>query len=516
MSGYIGDHDWAKGMLGGTVFLALLFAVLGSIEIFSRWRQANRPQPQDNQVVDVPAVRAAKLTGVYDCRWTGNFRPPRNEVLNVDDYINLASGLAEVTYDSGAKVLLQGPCTYKIESPSSGYLKVGRLTARVKGNEELGTKKEELPAPTSSLLLPTSSFVVNTPTATVTDLGTEFGVDVDKQGATDSLVFVGSVKLETPVADGEKAGREVTLIENQSAHVEQQDGKQYVVRRDVVKPEGFVRPDQIQEWLAMAREAAAKRNEAARPSKEDGQAAHSIVERFSNGKLSKCFEQMPPGCYELKSGDAVYRPVDGKVQSRGYLRTVSTDYCERDFVFEATISVLADESKDFSHRIYFGIGDGVPNTEYYDQPTCGLALVFLIDERRAFVERCYPEVRRGMDMETLLGHAMMDVVPRGGLGWGLHRLRLTKRGGQVQFAVDKDYNGAFKADFESPWLDLATIVPQLNLGNSRLMIGTGYLDTVLVVFKELSIDFPKETQDRKGVVQQVDSEERATKGSDTD
>ena len=244
---------------------------MGSIEIISRWRLANRPQPQDNQVVDVPAVpavRAAKLTGVFDCRWTGSFHPPLNEVLDVNDYINLASGLAEVTYDSGAKVLLQGPCTYKIESPSSGYLKVGRLTARVKGNEERGTKKEELPAPTSSLLLPTSSFVVNTPTATVTDLGTEFGVDVDGAGATDSLVFVGSVKVNTVVGDGQKQAGEVTLIENQSARVERQGGKQYVVRRDVVKPEGFVRPDHIQDWLAMAREAAAKRKAEAEKPKE--------------------------------------------------------------------------------------------------------------------------------------------------------------------------------------------------------------------------------------------------------
>ena len=109
VTGYLGDHEWAQGVLGGTVFLALLFAVLGSIEIFSRWRQANRPQPQANQVVDVPAVRAARLTDMYDCRWTGTFRPPLHEVLNVNDYINLASGLAEVTYDSGAKSSSKAP-----------------------------------------------------------------------------------------------------------------------------------------------------------------------------------------------------------------------------------------------------------------------------------------------------------------------------------------------------------------------------------------------------------------------
>ena len=102
---------------------------------------------------------------------------------------------------------------------------------------------------------------MNTPTATVTDIGTEFGVDVDG-GATDSLVFVGSVKVNTVVGDGQKQAGEVTLIENQSARVERQGGKQYVVRRVEVKPDGFVRPDQIQEWLAMAREAAAKRKKA--------------------------------------------------------------------------------------------------------------------------------------------------------------------------------------------------------------------------------------------------------------
>ena len=267
ISGYIGDHEWAQGVLGGTVFLALLFAVLGSIEIISRWRQANRPQPTSNQVVDVPAVRAARLTGAYDCRWTGSFRPPVGEVFNVDDYINLASGLAEVTYDSGVKVLLQGPCTYRIESPSSGYLKVGRLTARVAESRGSRVESAKPQAANPKSQIPNPKFVVETPSATVTDLGTEFGVDVDKLGATDSLVFVGSVKVLT-VGDGKRPAGEVTLIENQSARVERLVAKRYVVRRIEVKSDTFVRPDQIQDWLAMAREAAAKRKQEAEQPKE--------------------------------------------------------------------------------------------------------------------------------------------------------------------------------------------------------------------------------------------------------
>ena len=40
-------------------------------------------------------------------------------------------------------------------------------------------------------------FVIRTPTATVTDLGTEFGVEVSKEGDTETHVFVGEVQIAT-------------------------------------------------------------------------------------------------------------------------------------------------------------------------------------------------------------------------------------------------------------------------------------------------------------------------------
>ena len=45
--------------------------------------------------------------------------------------IALASGLMEITYDTGAKVILQGPVTYEVESANGGFLSVGKLTARL-------------------------------------------------------------------------------------------------------------------------------------------------------------------------------------------------------------------------------------------------------------------------------------------------------------------------------------------------------------------------------------------------
>ena len=36
----------------------------------------------------------------------------------------------EITYDTGAKVILQGPVTYEVES-NGGYLAVGKLTGKL-------------------------------------------------------------------------------------------------------------------------------------------------------------------------------------------------------------------------------------------------------------------------------------------------------------------------------------------------------------------------------------------------
>ena len=43
----------------------------------------------------------------------------------------LDSGLMEITYDTGAKVILQGPMTYEVDSAAGGYLSFGKLTAKV-------------------------------------------------------------------------------------------------------------------------------------------------------------------------------------------------------------------------------------------------------------------------------------------------------------------------------------------------------------------------------------------------
>ena len=118
----------------------------------------------------------------------------------------------EITYDTGAKVILQGPVTYEVESGSGGFLSVGKLTARVEKEVASGSGQGIVNLQISKSQIPNSSlstlhsplFTIKTPTATVTDLGTEFGVEVSKEGQTTSHVFRGLVRLQVASADGKR------------------------------------------------------------------------------------------------------------------------------------------------------------------------------------------------------------------------------------------------------------------------------------------------------------------------
>ena len=84
-----------------------------------------------------------------------------------------------------------------------------------------------------------NSLWSSTPTATVTDLGTEFGVCVDESGSTDADVFRGAVEVRAMSAEN---GTEnvVRLTENQSARVRVNEHRVVTVSRSKATPEAFV------------------------------------------------------------------------------------------------------------------------------------------------------------------------------------------------------------------------------------------------------------------------------------
>jgi hypothetical protein len=95
------------------------------------------------------------------------------------------SGSIEITFASGARVLLRGPAEFGVLSPLRGELVRGDLAARVPPGAE--------------------GFVVDTPSVEVVDLGTAFGVRVGDDGTADVRVFEGVVeaRAESPSAESD-------------------------------------------------------------------------------------------------------------------------------------------------------------------------------------------------------------------------------------------------------------------------------------------------------------------------
>lgn len=183
-----------------------------------------------------------QITGMVDCVWSvgsGGSINRKSEIRNLKSPVSLGdkfvlrSGLLEITYKSGANVILQGPVTYEVESAAGGYLSIGRLTARLGERAKLQAASLKSSPSTPNTLL----FTIKTPTAVVTDLGTEFGVEVDRDGATETYVFVGKVVVVSSGGIDEKHPEKI-LSAGGAAKVEAKDAP---VAKAVVNANRFVR-----------------------------------------------------------------------------------------------------------------------------------------------------------------------------------------------------------------------------------------------------------------------------------
>ena len=230
LTGYFAVGSWAFSYAAATLITGLIILTAWAWKVSlhdelaasqnSRGLTApgtSSPGAVSSRLKEVETV--GRITGQADCRWADPDAAPPSSTASVPfgRKYELSSGLMEITYETGAKVILEGPCCYEVDSLTGGFLSLGKLTVRVeKGSGVRGQGSDHYPLATSHYPL----FSVRTPTAVVTDLGTEFGVEVDKSGATKSHVFRGKVELR--VAGIGREGREevIPLGENESVRVE--------------------------------------------------------------------------------------------------------------------------------------------------------------------------------------------------------------------------------------------------------------------------------------------------------
>jgi len=152
-------------------------------------RQVSAPNPQPDEYV-------ARLTGSKDCRWANGAPSARpDNYLRKGQHLELGSGFAEITFDSGAQVVLEGPASLDLNSAWDATLRRGTLKANV---------------PTEAM-----GFRISNPSVEVVDLGTVFTMIADRSGAADVLVLKGMVETSSRDSAGQ---RTIVLHENQSRH----------------------------------------------------------------------------------------------------------------------------------------------------------------------------------------------------------------------------------------------------------------------------------------------------------
>ncbi len=138
-----------------------------------------------------PSDDVARLTGAKNSQWTSAALVPGAH-LKKGQRLELSAGYAEITFDSGARVVLEGAGSLEINSAWNATLRHGTLKASVPP-EALG-------------------FRLSNSAVDVVDLGTEFTMIADALGA-EVFVLKGEVEAAPRAAAGEET---ILLRENES------------------------------------------------------------------------------------------------------------------------------------------------------------------------------------------------------------------------------------------------------------------------------------------------------------
>jgi hypothetical protein len=152
--------------------------VIAVIDRFTSQPSVDNGGATPNGGVNVSADYAAKVIGISQCRWLEPRRElRRGDMLQPGQTVHLAEGVARFRFRSGTEIAVEGPAEFALIDDNAMLLYNGQLMAHVFENGV--------------------GFTVHTPDAEVIDLGTRFGISVDKNGATEAHVFEGEIEMNT-------------------------------------------------------------------------------------------------------------------------------------------------------------------------------------------------------------------------------------------------------------------------------------------------------------------------------
>jgi hypothetical protein len=140
-----------------------------------------------------------QVTRVDNCRWADPSMAASNgEPVGLGRKFALNSGLLEITYNTGAKVVLEGPAVYRVDHINGGYLIVGKLIGNIAKHE---TGPEDGKGRSSRQRVynqDARNFRIVTSTAALIDPyygGAKFAMQAAESGETYMRIYQGRVAL---------------------------------------------------------------------------------------------------------------------------------------------------------------------------------------------------------------------------------------------------------------------------------------------------------------------------------
>jgi hypothetical protein len=164
-----------------------------SKRIASQARAADKTPANSENPVPAPAI----LARLEACVWAAGSTPIRvGQDISAGATISIQSGLAQLIFESGAEVVLRGPCRFQVDNSMLGHLAAGTVSAEVPSRA--------------------AGFTIRGPSSEVIDLGTRFGFSVGSDGNSEVHVFQGEVISRELDERGEVIGNEIRLKKDQA------------------------------------------------------------------------------------------------------------------------------------------------------------------------------------------------------------------------------------------------------------------------------------------------------------
>jgi hypothetical protein len=235
----VGRRVWSPRLaLAATV---LLLAGLAIVFLNKRTLERKKaPFTADGPISErvATATPMAVLNRAVEVQWSDSENAPTAGAMLTAGWVRIRSGVLQLEFLGGARLLVEGPAELRLDSNSSALLKTGKASAYV---------------PESA-----RGFTLNTPDMKVVDLGTSFGVEVSPGRDSEVHVFNGWVSVQPAdlVPRKLEGGHAVRLVNGELQDIAASPAK-FPNGEQLAKQADTSERNRLQKWRAASEQLAA-------------------------------------------------------------------------------------------------------------------------------------------------------------------------------------------------------------------------------------------------------------------